>query len=81
VLAGAAALIALIYAVLPAGEGTEGAAWIILRWAHTASWAFFAAAALARARVWSLPLEWSAPLAATGGLIYVVLMVTVMNAA
>jgi hypothetical protein len=77
ILAGVAAVIALIYAVLPAGEGTDGARWIILRWAHTAAWLFFAAAALARARAFNLPMEWSAPLAATGGMIYVVFMVTV----
>jgi len=76
-LAGAAALIALAYAVLPAGDGATGATFIILRWAHTVAWLFFAAAALARARVFNVPMEWAAPLAATGGLVYVVFMLTV----
>jgi hypothetical protein len=31
---------------------------------------------VARARVTNAPLEWAAPLAATGGLVYVVFMVT-----
>ena len=77
----AAALIAAAYAVLPAGEGTTGATFIILRWAHSVAWLFFAAAALARARVINVPMEWAAPLAATGGLVYVVFMVTVLGRA
>jgi peptidoglycan/LPS O-acetylase OafA/YrhL len=80
VLAVAALVIALIYAILPAGDGSDGARWIILRWGHTAAWLFFAAAAAARARLANAPMEWAAPLAATGGLIYVVFMVTATNA-
>ena len=80
VIAAAALVIAVVYAALPAGEGTEGARWIILRWGHTAAWLFFAAAAAARARLGNVPMEWAAPLAATGGLIYVVFMVTASNA-
>jgi peptidoglycan/LPS O-acetylase OafA/YrhL len=79
VLAGIAAALAVVYAILPAGEGTDGATWIILRWGHTVAWLFLAGAALARARVAGLPLEWAAPLGATGGLVYVILMVTVTN--
>jgi hypothetical protein len=81
VLAAAAGVIAIVYAVLPSAEGTEGARWIILRWGHTVAWLFFAAAALARARVAGTPIEWAAPLAATGGLVYVVFMITVTNPA
>jgi peptidoglycan/LPS O-acetylase OafA/YrhL len=81
VLAGVALVVALVYAVLPAGEGAEGAAWVIIRWSHTVAWLFFAAAALARSRVTSAPMEWAAPLAATGGLVYIVFMVTVTSAA
>jgi hypothetical protein len=77
VIAGIALVVALVYAVVPAADGAEGAAWIILRWAHTVAWLFFAAASLARSRVTSAPMEWAAPLAATGGLVYVIFMVTV----
>jgi peptidoglycan/LPS O-acetylase OafA/YrhL len=73
----AALVIAAVYAVLPGGQGTTGATWIILRWSHTVAWLFFAAAAAARARVANTPLEWAAPLGATGGLVYIVYMVTV----
>jgi hypothetical protein len=79
VLAGAAVILAVVYALLPAGAGAEGAEAIILRWGHTVAWMFFAAAALARAKIANMPLEWAAPLGAAGGLVYVVLMVTVTN--
>jgi hypothetical protein len=79
VVAGAALVIALVYAVLPAGAGASGATFIILRWAHTLAWLFFAAAAFARARIASVPMEWAAPLGATGGLVYIVFMVTVLG--
>src|SRR5262249_29852985 len=79
VVAAAALIVAIVYAVLPARDRARGAPFIILRWAHTVAWLFFAAAATARARVMGAPLEWAAPLAATGGLIYIVFMVTETN--
>ena len=79
VLAAGAALIALAYAVLPAAQDATGATFIILRWAHSVAWLFFAAAALARARIINVPMEWSAPLAATGAMVYVVFMVTTLG--
>jgi peptidoglycan/LPS O-acetylase OafA/YrhL len=81
VLAALALAVAIVYAVLPVGESADGARWIILRWSHPVAWVFFAAAAFARARITSLPMEWAAPLAATGGLVYVVFMVTVTSGA
>jgi hypothetical protein len=76
IIAVAAAVIAVVYAVLPSAEGADGARWIILRWSHTVAWLFFSAAALARARIANTPIEWAAPLGATGGLVYLVFMVT-----
>jgi hypothetical protein len=76
VLAAIALALAIGYAVLSAADGVSGAAFLILRWGHTAAWVFLSAAAAARARIGGLPMEWAAPLAATGGLIYVVFMVT-----
>jgi hypothetical protein len=79
VLAGAALAIAIVYAFVPVAAADDLARFVILRWGHSVAWAFFAAAALARARVMGAPMEWAALLAATGGLVYVALMVTTMG--
>ena len=79
VLAGAALALAIVYAVLPVTADPNTARFIILRWGHTVAWMLFAAAAVARARVTAAPVEWAALLAATGGLVYVALMVTTMG--
>jgi hypothetical protein len=76
-LAAAAAVLAVAYAVMSAGADAEGWRWIVLRWFHSIAWAFFALAALARARIVPVPIEAAAVLAATGGLAYVVLMLAV----
>ena len=89
VLAAVVAVIALVYGLLPAGAYRRRARWIILRWGHTAAWLFFAGGWVCpRARIERFRWSRSAPLAATryeqvdpGGLIYVVHMVTVTNAA
>ena len=78
-LAAVAAATAVIYAFVSATGDATGATWFVLRWFHTAAWVFIAAAALARARVTGLPIEFSAPLAGTGGLIYVVLMIVTLS--
>ncbi len=79
VIAGAALGIAAAYAFVPAAEGAEGALYVILRWSHPVAWLFFAAAAAARARIANAPVDWAAPIAATGGMVYLVYMVTTMN--
>jgi peptidoglycan/LPS O-acetylase OafA/YrhL len=76
-LAVVAVLLALAYAVVPGGVDADGWRWIVLRWFHTVAWVFFALAAIARAKVTPAPIEVAAPLAATGGLAYVVLMLAV----
>jgi hypothetical protein len=76
VLAAVAALIALTYAVLPGGEGAVGVRWLVLRWFHTIAWVFLGLAALARSKVTNTPIDVTAPLAAMGGLAYVILMLT-----
>lgn len=78
VIAGVAVALAIVYAVVPAGEGTEGAHWFILRWARPLAFLFLGAAALARSKATFAPLEWAAPLGATGGLIYVAYMVVTL---
>ncbi|HWA51153.1 MAG TPA: hypothetical protein VG742_22990 [Dongiaceae bacterium] len=78
-LAGLAGLIAVAYAVLPAAAGADGLRWLVLRWFHTIAWALFGLAALVRARIGNVPVEAAAVLAATGGLVYVALMLTTVS--
>jgi peptidoglycan/LPS O-acetylase OafA/YrhL len=75
-LASAATAIAIGYAVLPGGAGADGWRWFVLRWFHTVAWVFLGLAAFIRSKVSGAPIEAAAPLAATGGLAYVVLMLT-----
>jgi len=77
-IAGAALILAVVCAFLPAGEGTEGAQWFILRWARSIAFLFLGAAALARSKATFAPFDWAAPLGATGGLIYVAYMVVTL---
>lgn len=76
VLAAGAAVLAIVYIVVPAGAGAPGLHWFVLRWFHSIAWTFLALAAFVRARVSDTPLEWAAPLGATGGLVYVAFMIT-----
>ncbi len=78
VVAGAALAVAVAYAFIPTSFAGGGLQWLVLRWFHTIAWVFLAGAALVRSKAVGLPLEMSAPLAATGGLIYVVLMLTTL---
>jgi hypothetical protein len=76
VLAAGAAVLAVVYVVVPAGAAASGLHWFVLRWFHSIAWTFLALAAFVRARVSDAPLEWAAPLGATGGLVYVAFMIT-----
>ena len=78
-LAIAAVGVAVFYAFVPVAGVEEGARWMILRWGHSIAWVFLAAAAAIRAKVTTMPVEFTAPVAATGGLIYVVLMVVTLT--
>ena len=77
-LALAAAAIAVFYGFVPTSAAATGLRWFVLRWCHTIAWIFLGLAALARSKVTGAPVEFAAPLAATGGLIYVVLMLTTL---
>ena len=79
-LAGVGLALAVFYAVAGDGAGSDGLSWWLLRWGHTVAWAFLGAAAFARSKVTALPVEATAPLAATGGLVYVALMVATLAA-
>ena len=78
VLAGIAVAVAIAYAFVPTSYVGDGLRWFVLRWFHTIAWVFLAAAALVRSKAIGMPVEMAAPLAATGGLIYVVLMLTTL---
>lgn len=75
-LAAAGVIIALMYAVLPAAPDADGLRWFVLRWFHTIAWLLLALAALARSKIVGVPVDVAAPLAAAGGLAYVILMLT-----
>jgi peptidoglycan/LPS O-acetylase OafA/YrhL len=74
VLALVAVGIAVSYAFVPLAAGETGVRWFVLRWFHTIAWIFLGLSALARSKTTPVPMEAAAPLGATGGLIYVVLM-------
>lgn len=76
--AAAALVIGVIYAVVPTVGDATGTRWFVLRWSHTLAWIFLALAAVARSKVGGVPVEWAAPLGATGGLIYVAFMLTTL---
>jgi hypothetical protein len=77
-LAGAAAVVAAVYIFVPVETDANGLHWFVLRWFHTIAWVFLALAALARSKVTVTPVEFAAPLGATGGLIYVIFMLTTL---
>jgi hypothetical protein len=75
-LAAVAAALAIVYAIVPAATNVEGFRWFVLRWFHAIAWVLLGLAAFVRAKVTGAPVEAAAPLAATGGLVYVVFMLT-----
>ncbi len=78
-LAAGAAVIAVAYLFVPVGGDVAGLRWVVLRWFHTIAWIFLGLAAFVRSRVSGAPVEWAAPLGGTGGLLYVVLMITTVT--
>jgi hypothetical protein len=76
VLSAAGAVIAVVYALLPAAPDADGLRWLVLRWFHTLAWALLALAALARSKIAGVSSDLAAPLAAGGGLVYVIFMLT-----
>jgi peptidoglycan/LPS O-acetylase OafA/YrhL len=78
VLAGAAAVVAAVYVFVPVDTDANGLHWFVLRWIHTIAWLFLGLAALARSKATGTPVEFAAPLGATGGLIYVIFMLTTL---
>ena len=64
--------VAVAYVVIDTGSGATGFRWIILRWFHPICWLLLAAAALSKARVTPIPIEWAGTLGALGGAAYLV---------
>jgi hypothetical protein len=70
--------VSLVYLFVPTAADAAGLRWFVLRWFHTIAWVLLALAALARSKATWTPVEFAAPLGATGGLIYVVFMLTTL---
>lgn len=64
--------IAVAYVVVDTGAGADGFRWIILRWFHPVCWLLLCLAALSKAKVTPIPVEWAAMLGALGGACYLV---------
>lgn len=75
-LAIAALIVAVVFAVIDTSGTSEGWRWFVLRWGHSLCWVFLGAAALAMTRVTLMPVEWAGRLAALGGLLYLAFFVT-----
>jgi len=76
VVAGVALLVAVAFVVVDIGAGIDGWRWFVLRWFHSLCWLLLATAALARTKAVPIPTDWAGPLAAAGGVIYVIFAVT-----
>jgi hypothetical protein len=72
VLAALALVVAGVYVAIDTGAGADGLGWFVLRWFHPLCWLFLASAALARAKVTPLPVEWAGTLGAIGAGLYLV---------
>jgi hypothetical protein len=75
VLAAIALAIAIAYVLIDTSRGTSGVSWVVLRWFHPACWLLLSLAALTMTRLTPLPASWAGPLAALGGLCYVIFAV------
>lgn len=72
VLAGVALIVAIAYVVFDTSMGSTGLRWVILRWFHPLCWVLLTLAAIAKAKVMPLPEPWAGPIAAAGGVAYLV---------
>ena len=75
VLAAIGFAVAIAYAIIDTSRGTSGLTWVVLRWFHPACWLLLCLAALAMSRVTPLPATWAGPVAALGGLCYLIFAV------
>jgi hypothetical protein len=71
-LAAGALIVAIAYVFIDTSLGSSGPRWVVLRWFHPLCWVLLSAAALAKARLTPLPEDWAAPIAALGGVAYLV---------
>jgi hypothetical protein len=69
--------VAIIFFVIDTGAGIEGWRWIVLRWFHPWCWVFLGLAALCKTAA-LIPAAWAAPLAAIGGLLYLIFVIVLI---
>jgi peptidoglycan/LPS O-acetylase OafA/YrhL len=80
VLATVALAVMAVYLVLDTSHNATGFSWFVMRWFHSLCWLLLALAALAKAKVTPIPVDWASPIAIAGGITYAVFMaVSVMN--
>lgn len=70
ILAVFALAVAVVYAVVDMGAGTNGLRWLLVRWGHPGAWVLLGLAALAMTKLTPLPAGWAGPIAAAGGAVY-----------
>lgn len=64
--------VAVVFVVVDTGGDSEGWRWVVLRWFHSLCWVCLAGAALAKSGTTPLPETWAGPLAAAGGVLYLI---------
>jgi hypothetical protein len=79
VLALLALAVAVVFVVVDTSAGTNGLRWLATRWLHSLCWLLLGLAALAMARVTPLPAGWAVPLAAGGGVAYLVFLLATLT--
>lgn len=66
--------VAVVFLVVDLSAGATGLRFIVVRWFHALVWLLLALAALAMARITPLPAAWAGPIAAAGGVAYLVFL-------
>lgn len=72
VLACVALIVAAAYVVFDTSMGNSGLRWVVLRWFHPLCWVLLTLAAIGKAKITPLPETWAGPIAAAGGVTYLI---------
>lgn len=72
IVAALALVVSVVYLFVDTGANAEGLRWVVLRWFHPLCWLFLSSAALARAKITPIPVDWAGGLAVIGGVLYAV---------
>ena len=66
--------VTIVFLVIDLSAGASGLRWIVVRWGHALVWLLLMLGALAMSRITPLPVAWAGPLAAAGGVLYLVFL-------